>query len=187
VLLWHPDGFIIICWTLRSVRTPSKARSDGCTGIDCFCLGFCKDSSWTSLSSLWSVIVFDLIIVWIHEDSKLKTDHPVKTQPLHKVFLFYSECSQYKILTLSSLWSVIVFDLIIVWIHEDSELKTDHPVKTQPLHKVFLFYPECSQYKILTNSPIGHSGTKALDRFGNTFLVKKTKKCSPFLSHNDKG
>jgi len=35
--------------------------------------------------------------------------------------------------------------LIIFWIHEDSELKIDYPVKTQPLHKVFLFYPECSQ------------------------------------------
>jgi len=36
---------------------------------------------------------------------------------------------------------------------------------------VFLFYRECSQYKILTNSPFGHSGTKILDRFGNTFPV----------------
>jgi hypothetical protein len=36
------------------------------------------------------------------------------------------------------------------WIREDSELKTDHPVKKQPLHKVFLFYPEGSRYKILT-------------------------------------
>jgi len=99
VLLWRPDGFIVICWTLRSIRTPSKAHSDGCTGTGCFCLEFCNDSSWTSLSNLGSVIVFDLIIVWIHEDSKLKTDHSVKTQPLHKVFLFYPECSQYKILT----------------------------------------------------------------------------------------
>jgi hypothetical protein len=120
VLLWHPDGFIVIYWTLRDVRTPSKARPDSCTGTSCFSLGFCKDSSCTSLSSLWSIIVFDLIIVCIHEDS---------------------------------------------------ELKTYHPVKTQPLHKVFLFYRECSQYKILTNSPYGNSGTKTLDRFGNTFPV----------------
>jgi hypothetical protein len=30
------------------------------------------------------------------------------------------------------------FDLNIVWIHEDSELKTDHHVNLQPLYKVFL-------------------------------------------------
>jgi hypothetical protein len=63
------DVFIVICWKLRGVRTPSKARSNDCTGTGYFCLGFCKGSSWTSLRSMWSVIVFDLIIVWIHEDS----------------------------------------------------------------------------------------------------------------------
>jgi hypothetical protein len=85
---------MFICKTLRGVRMPSKARPNGCTRTGCFCLGFCKDSSWTSLSSLWSVIFFDLIIVWIHEDSESKTDHHVKLQPLHKVFLFYPECNQ---------------------------------------------------------------------------------------------
>jgi len=34
-----------------------------------------------------------------------------------------------------------------------------------------LFYLECSQDKILTNSPFGHSRTKTLDMFGNTFPV----------------
>jgi hypothetical protein len=38
----------------------------------------------------------------------------------------------------------------------------------------------------LTNSPFGHSGTKILDRFKNTFPVKN-KKYSPFLSQKDKG
>jgi hypothetical protein len=109
VLLWRPDGFIVICWTLRRVRTPSKACLDGCTRTNCFCLGFCKDSSWTSLRSLWSDIVFNLIIFWIHEDFEFKTDHPVKTQSLHKVFLFYPKCSQYKILTLCiSLTSILM-------------------------------------------------------------------------------
>jgi hypothetical protein len=93
VLLWCPDVFIIICWTLRGIRTPSKAFLDGCTGTGCFSLGFCKDSSWTSLRSFWSVIVFDLIIVWIHEDSELKIDLPVKMQPLHKVFCFIQNVS----------------------------------------------------------------------------------------------
>jgi len=30
VLLWRPDVFIIISWTLRGVRTLSKARPNGC-------------------------------------------------------------------------------------------------------------------------------------------------------------
>jgi hypothetical protein len=58
-------SLMFICKALRGVRMSSKARPDGCTGTGCFCLGFCKDSSWTSSSSLWSVIVFNLIIVWI--------------------------------------------------------------------------------------------------------------------------
>jgi len=42
VLLWHLDFFIINCWTLRGIRTPSKACLDGCTGIDCFVLDFAR-------------------------------------------------------------------------------------------------------------------------------------------------
>jgi hypothetical protein len=77
---------------------PSKARPNGCTGTGWFVLVFAKDSSWITSRSLWT------IDVWIYEDSELKTvvrihedwttDCLVKTQPLHKVFLFYPECSQ---------------------------------------------------------------------------------------------
>jgi hypothetical protein len=127
MLVWRKDGFIVICWTLRSVWTPSKARPDDCIGTGCFCLGFCKESSWTSLSRLWSVIVFDLIIVWIHEDSELKTDHPIKMQPLHKVFLFYPECSQYKVL---KLWFVYFLYTWRFWIWEPTILlNRNHYIK----------------------------------------------------------
>jgi hypothetical protein len=34
----------------------------------------------------------------------------------------------------------------------------------------------------LTNSPFSHSGTKTLDRFGNTFPVQKIKITPPFVS-----
>jgi hypothetical protein len=61
-------------------------------------LVFAKDSSWITSRSLWT------IDVWEYEDFDLKTDVrilenwttdcPVKMQPLHKVFLFYPECSQ---------------------------------------------------------------------------------------------
>jgi len=34
-----------------------------------------------------------------------------------------------------------------VWIHEDSELKTDHPVKLQPLQKVFLIIQNVTNIK----------------------------------------
>jgi hypothetical protein len=43
VLLWHPNSFIVICWTLRSVRTPSKARPEGCTGTGWFGLEFVRN------------------------------------------------------------------------------------------------------------------------------------------------
>jgi hypothetical protein len=53
------------------------------------------------------------------------------------------------------------FEQIDVWIYKDSDLKTvfwihedwttDCPIKMQPLHKVFLFYPECTQ---ITNNMI---------------------------------
>jgi hypothetical protein len=68
------------------------------SGTDWFVLVFAKDSSWITSRSLWT------IDVWIYEDSDLKTvvrihedwttDCLIKTQPLHKVFLFYLECSQ---------------------------------------------------------------------------------------------
>jgi hypothetical protein len=77
-----------ICKTLRGVRTPSKACPDCCTGTCWFVLVFVMDSSWISSRSLWT------IKVWIHEDSDLKTNFPIKMLPLHKVFLFYPECSQ---------------------------------------------------------------------------------------------
>jgi hypothetical protein len=35
VLLYHPDIFKANCWTLWGVRTPSKARPDGCIGTGC--------------------------------------------------------------------------------------------------------------------------------------------------------
>jgi hypothetical protein len=68
--------------TLRGVRTPSKARPDGCTRTGSIDLIFAQDSSWITSKSLWTVDV------WIYEDSNLKTDYPVKMQPLQKVFLF---------------------------------------------------------------------------------------------------
>jgi len=33
VLLWRPEVFIVICWTLKGVQTPSKARPDYCTSV----------------------------------------------------------------------------------------------------------------------------------------------------------
>jgi hypothetical protein len=68
--------------TLRGVRTSSKACPNGCTGTGWFNLFFAMDSSCISSRSLWTVNV------WIYEDSDLKTNCHVKTQPLHKVFLF---------------------------------------------------------------------------------------------------
>jgi hypothetical protein len=75
--------------------------------------------------------------------------------------------------------------------HEDSELKTDHPVKTQTLHKVFLFYPECSQLKKKKTPHLAILGQKRLTvleiHFRSKYQINQTKKYSPFLSHNDKG
>jgi len=96
MLLWCPDGFIVICWTLRSVRMPSKARSDGCTGTDCFCLLFCKDSSWTSLSSLWSVIVFDLIIAEYVKILNWKPTILLKSNPYIKCSYFIQKVADIK-------------------------------------------------------------------------------------------
>jgi hypothetical protein len=42
VLLYHLDVFKANCWILRGVRTPSKARQDGCTGTDWFGLEFVR-------------------------------------------------------------------------------------------------------------------------------------------------
>jgi hypothetical protein len=33
VLLWRPEVFIFICWTLRGVQTSLKARPDDCTSV----------------------------------------------------------------------------------------------------------------------------------------------------------
>jgi hypothetical protein len=73
---------MFICRTQRGVRTPSKARLDGCTRTGSIDLIFAQNSSWITSRSLWTVDV------WIYEDSNLKTDYPVKMQPLQKVFLF---------------------------------------------------------------------------------------------------
>jgi len=56
---------MFICRTLRGVRTPSKARPDGCTRTGWFVLVFAKDSSWITTRSLWT------IDVWIYGDSVL--------------------------------------------------------------------------------------------------------------------
>jgi len=77
ILNWKPTIMLICNYYIKCFCRPDRL----------FCLGFCKDSSWTSSRSLWSVTFFDLNIVWIHEDSELKTDHHVNLQPLHKVFL----------------------------------------------------------------------------------------------------
>jgi hypothetical protein len=113
---------MFICRTLRGVRTHSKARPDGCTRIGWFFLVFAKDSSWITSRSLWT------IYVWIYEDSDLKT---------------------------------------VVRIHED--WTTDCLVKMQPLHKVFLFYPECSQN---TNNMIIDCFYR--DKYKNRFIAQKT-------------
>jgi hypothetical protein len=94
VLLWCLDVFNVYLYDTAGRPDAFKGTSGRLHRSRLFCLGFCKDFSWTFCRSLWSVIVFDLSTVWIHENSELKIDYPVKTQPLHKVFLFYPECSQ---------------------------------------------------------------------------------------------
>jgi hypothetical protein len=59
---------LFICKTLRGVRTPSKARLDGCTGTGWFVLVFAMDASWVCSRSLWTVNVS------MYKDSNLKTD-----------------------------------------------------------------------------------------------------------------
>jgi hypothetical protein len=46
-LLCRPDVFNSVCWTHRSVWTPSKARPNGCTGIGSF-----------DLEIAWNLLVF---------------------------------------------------------------------------------------------------------------------------------
>jgi hypothetical protein len=87
VLLWRLNIFIVISKTLRGIRTPSKARSDGCTGIDCFVFDFARtlhghllEACDQLLSLIWTLSEYMKILNW-------KTNHPVNLQPIHKVLL----------------------------------------------------------------------------------------------------
>jgi hypothetical protein len=59
-----------------------------------------------------------------------------------------------------------------------------------PVYSIFThtsdFVQTQNEAKILTNSPFSHSGTKSLDRFGNTFPVQ-TKITPPFCQKGIKG
>lgn len=103
-----PDGVALtsgrlqcfICKTLRGVRTPSKARPDGCTG-----------TGWSDLKIAWNLHGYLLRNLWPYTWHEMghcpyylntlnRTDNPVKKQLLHKVIFCQPECCQYKILTL---------------------------------------------------------------------------------------
>jgi hypothetical protein len=87
VLLWRPDVFIVICWTLRGFRTPSKARPDGCTGTDCFELEIAWNLHGHFLRNLWPYTWHEMRHCPYYLKTLNRTDNPVKKQPLHKVFL----------------------------------------------------------------------------------------------------
>jgi len=101
----------------------------------------------------------------------------VLTWKLHGIFIdiFLETCDH----THGMKWDTVHFTWRL-WIEPIILLKRNYYIKC-------FCQPECYQYKILTNSPFGHSGTKkTLGRFGNTFPVQNTK-YSPFLSQKDKG
>jgi hypothetical protein len=88
---------MFICKTLRGIRTHSKARPDGCTGTGC-----CATVRTGLLQGLFMDIFKQLVIsycIWFDHclnNVKILIWKPtvLLTQPLHKVFLFYPECSQ---------------------------------------------------------------------------------------------
>jgi hypothetical protein len=71
LVLWRPDVFIVICKTLRSVRTPSKACPESCTGTSCFVLDFARtlhghllEACHQLLCLIWTLSEYMKILNW---------------------------------------------------------------------------------------------------------------------------
>jgi hypothetical protein len=67
---------------------PSKARPDGCTGNGCFALEFTRTLHEYLQDACDKSHDFVCTLSEYMKILNLRTDHPVKSQPLHKVFLF---------------------------------------------------------------------------------------------------
>jgi hypothetical protein len=67
-----------------------------------------------------------------------------------------------------------------LWIELIILLKNNHYIKC-------FCHPECSQHKILTNFPFGHSGTKKTWPVWKYILCPKTKNTLPFCHKRTKG
>jgi len=175
---------ILECWTSsRLVVTSSGRLVETSQTVSTAEIQLCVEirEAWPSVRTvlLWRPDIFNAeasrhcgASVWT-----VAQEPAVLTWKLHGIFMdiFLDTCDH----THGMKWDTVHITWRL-WVEPIILLKSNRYIKC-------FCQPECCQYKILTNSPFGYSGTKKTWPVLKYIPDPKTNIYSPFLSQRDKG
>jgi hypothetical protein len=121
------------------------ARSSRCLAETFQTVSTSEIQLYVEIGTAWTIVRTELLLTsWRLQLNLLDTvGRPEafrgSSGRLHRnQFFFLGICKESSWTSFRNLWSVTCFEMNIVRIYEDTEIRTDHPVNMQLLHKVFL-------------------------------------------------